>query len=480
MRRYCMSDRRDFLKTAAAGVAGLTIANVDKSFAASAGWTDKMPINPDIDNMRVVCCNDAKMLKKTMSITSFAAENDCVDSARVAANMDDMARMLAAKPNQPLPAADAAWRTIFRSGKAWQDTKVAIKVNCVKETNMVRAAILQKLCAVLTGFGAQPGNIIIYDGCHSAAGTTKYSPYFSTTDSTKIPGVVSSFNDALKVGADALLPVTLPGLPSGLSVKATAQLASGAIDILINCAPNKGHDRPANGNFTLCMKNHFGTIFSSNSSYTNPSGLHDNTQILLNSVKLDAIIGGNPVRQQLCIIDSLVGSTAHDPAALPDVVVNRLIMGTFAPAVDYLCVKNVREPVMKATHAAAFVDSFLGAFGYANADPQWVEFTGGTVGVQGEPHQTDDALQPVEIVLASSSFKQTSVHFSVPKEERLLHVGIFDMQGRSVREFDIGASTRIFFWDGRSMNGQTVSSGSYIIRIRSKVFEKTERILAYK
>jgi hypothetical protein len=445
MGRCYMPDRRNFLKAAAAGVAGFTVARADKVFTASAGWTNKMPINPDIDNMRVVCCNDAKMLKKTMSITSFTVENDCVDSARVAANMDDMARMLAAKPDQPLPAADAAWRTIFRSGKAWQETKVAIKVNCVKETNMVRVAIIQKLCAVLTGFGAQPGNIIIYDGCHSAAGTAKYTPYFSATDSSKIPGVVSNYNDALKVGADALLPVTFPGLPSGLSVKATAQLASGAVDILINCAPNKGHDRPANGNFTLCMKNHYGTIFSSNSNYANPSGLHDNTQILLNSVKLDAIIGGNPVRQQLCIIDSLVGSTAHDPAALPDVVVHRLVMGTFAPAVDYLCVKKIREPVMKATHATSFVDSFLSAFGYANADPQWIEFTGGTVGAQPELRQTADALQRVEIVLANDSFKRSSVHFSVPKEERLLHVGIFDMQGRIVREFDIGASARIFF-----------------------------------
>jgi len=47
-------------------------------------------------------------------------------------------------------------------------------------------------------------------------------------------------------------------------------------------------------------------------------------------------------------------------------------MGTFAPAVDYLTVKKVREAVMGATHDASIVNSFMTNFGYTTSDPVWV------------------------------------------------------------------------------------------------------------
>jgi len=56
-----------------------------------------MQINPAIDNKRVICCNDPKMLTSTPKDTSFTTTNAAVDPAVVAANLDEMAMQLAQK-----------------------------------------------------------------------------------------------------------------------------------------------------------------------------------------------------------------------------------------------------------------------------------------------------------------------------------------------------------------------------------------------
>jgi hypothetical protein len=58
-------------------------------------------------------------------------------------------------------------------------------------------------------------------------------------------------------------------------------------------------------------------------------------------------------------------------------------MGTFAGAVDYCCVKKVREEIMKVTnHETAVIPKFLTAFGYKETDPVYFEMTPETVSVQ--------------------------------------------------------------------------------------------------
>ena len=116
--------RRDFLKTAAAGAAGavgLSALKFDKLFAQSTGgWVNGMPINPAIDNKRVICCHDTKMLTSTPANNSFTTTNNAVDAAVVASNLDQMAMQLAQKTT-----AAEAWSTIFRSSKPWASTRVA-------------------------------------------------------------------------------------------------------------------------------------------------------------------------------------------------------------------------------------------------------------------------------------------------------------------------------------------------------------------
>jgi hypothetical protein len=341
--------RRDFLKLTAVGTTGLALGRAKPALAAwpASGGLD---INPNVSNMRVVACVDAAMLKSKPTSTTFAAEHAAVDSARVLANLDAMAVQLANATT-----ADAAWKTIFRSGKPWASTRVAIKVNVTEPQNMPRVAVVEKLCRVFAGLGVPPSNVIIYDGGPSsfASNTSNYTSYFSTTDASKIPGLISHLNDSL--GGTTSAP-----LPNGKSATCTADIANGKVDILVNVAVNKGH--PNFGGATLCMKNHFGTFLANHTDLDN---------YIFNINKSDAIIGGDPVRQQLCIVDSLVASKASNTGP-PEAMPCYLVMGTFGPAVDYLTVKKIREEVLGCTHDAAVIDSYLTTFGYTTRDPQWI------------------------------------------------------------------------------------------------------------
>jgi hypothetical protein len=347
--------RRDFLKITAAGAAGLALTRrAERAFAA---WpsTGSLAVNPTIDNMRVVACYDPQMMQKAGATSDYDAEQKLVDSCQVQANMDAMAMQLA---NQTT--ADAAWRAIFRTSKpgtgatAWAATKVAIKVNGIAPQNMASAAVLQKFCSIFTGFGVLPTNIFVYDGSSlGSGGVSKLASYFSTTDTTKIPGVV---------GNNSILGGTINApIPGGSSAACTANIANGTIDILVNIANNKGHNLAWTGYTTLCMKNHFGTF----------PPTHD-LNFMFNINKSDALLGGTMVRQQLCFVDSLLANSAQKNTGNPNAQPNYLIMGVFAPAVDYLTVKKVREAILGSTHTDATINSYLTTFGYATTDPVWV------------------------------------------------------------------------------------------------------------
>jgi hypothetical protein len=245
---------------------------------------------------------------------------------------------------------------------------------------MARVAVIEKFCRVMAGLGVPAANVFIYDGNNQFGGSiSSYKTYFSTTDTSKIPGVVCNLNDELGGTASA-------ALPDGSSAECTANIAKGKVDILINIANNKGH--ALFGGSTLCMKNHFGTFVPpSMSDHNNLSKMSSYT---FNINKSDAILGGTPVRQQLCFVDSLIANKASN-SGTPEAIPAYLVMGTFAPAVDYLTVKKIREGVMSATHDSSLVNSFMTSFGYTTSDPVWVSVppatttTGPDAGAGGSP-----------------------------------------------------------------------------------------------
>jgi hypothetical protein len=352
-------ERRDFLKITTIGATGLALT---RSTPARAAWPSSgtMEINPAVSNMRVVALVDTAMMKSVPTSMTFDTQNAAVDGPRVYANMDAMAMALAQKST-----ADEAWKTIFRSSRDWASTVVAVKVNAGESKNTARLAVLQKFSNIFTGWGVKPENFIVYD-YHTGAGTTGTSAAvtifrssFSTTDKTKVLGVVSGLPGA----SDDLLGGLKDGkMGNGATRRCAAKLVDGSVDILIDIANNKGHTMF--GKVTLCMKNHYGT-WEPDTAHT------DLNNLIFNMNKGDPIIGGNPPRQQLCFVDSMFCNKVNITGS-PELMPCYFVMGTFAPAVDYQTVKKIREEISKLTHDSATINSYLTAWGYTTNDPQWI------------------------------------------------------------------------------------------------------------
>jgi hypothetical protein len=373
--------RRDFLKTAAAGAAGavaLSTLRMDRAFAqTTGGWTTGMQVNPNIDNKRVVYCFDTKMLTSTPG-TSFTAQNAAVDEAKVAANLDQMAMQLAQKTT-----AKEAWAAIFRSSKPWASTKVAIKTNAILGTNgnHPRVAVIKKICDVFVDqFGVPPGNIVLYDANSDASKC--YSTYASLTDATKIRAVVSVKAQSL----GGMVDVTIANVAiAGRAITGVADFVNGVTDILVDIAIVKRHSGPGTsysfGSCSLCMKNHLGTFINKGSETgtgdASATGLHSLAAIFEIN-KHPAVLGGNPVRQQLCIVDGLLANS-NGAGGTWDLRVDRLVMGTFAPTVDYLTATKIMSDVMGKPDANNNLPKFLTEFGYTTTDPVWVDATAAIV-----------------------------------------------------------------------------------------------------
>lgn len=464
-------NRRSFIKSTVGGVAGLTLAGggiesaIGDPIATGYAWTDKMPINPDIDNMRVVCMYDPKMAG-TPTASSFAAQNKAVDDKIVRENMDKMAMHLTGKAT-----ADDAWKTIFRSSNAWKDTKVIIKLNCVESKMLARVSVIKKIADVLIDFGVLPANIVMFDGQGGMWST--YQSSVSLTDNTKIRAKMSNKYD--DVGGQSA--VTIPEISN--SGYAPGDLVKGVTDIIVNIAVNKGHNSPTFnvGMTTLCLKNHFGTFLNGGGGGGSYGGaltamhLHT-TKGLLNINRIPEIVGGNPVRQQLCIIDSL-WAMKDGPSGSVDNKPDRLIMGTFAGAVDYCCVKEIREKIMKVTnHQAAVIPQYLTAFGYKETDPKWVEMTPDTVSIRKvNPNPSSDVIT---FTHTGSSVQKSTLHFNLPQNNRdNLTVHIVDMKGRLVREISEMSGARSLQWDGRAASGSMVPPGYYAVSLSAGSFRET-------
>ena len=374
--------RRDFLKTAAAGAAGamgISVLRFDKLFAQSTGgWVSGLQVNPAIDNKRVICCNDPNMLTATPSNATWASQNNAVNATVLASNMDQMAMQLAQKST-----ATEAWSTIFRSSKPWTSTKVAIKTNAIQGNtgNHPRVAIIKKICDVfIDQLGVPAANIILYDANADASAT--YTTYASLTDATKIRATVSKYAQSL----GGMVPVTIAAATK--SISAPADLVNGVIDILVDICTLKVHSGPGTsygfGSCSLCMKGHLGTFINQGTDASPSStGLHV-LEAIFNINKHAAILGGNPVRQQLCIVDGLLANGGN--SAIWSVRANRIVMGTFAPIVDYFAATKLLlnstimaagpMPALGVTNANTLLPQFLTSFGYAATDAlQWVECT---------------------------------------------------------------------------------------------------------
>jgi hypothetical protein len=164
-------------------------------------------------------------------------------------------------------------------------------------------------------------------------------------------------------------------------MQGVADLVNGVIDILVDIAIIKRHSGPgtayAYGSCSLCMKNHLGTFINAGTGTPSATGLHNITAIC-DINKHPAVLGGDPVRQQLCIVDGLLAN-GNGAGGSFDTRVDRMIMGTFAPIVDYLTAMRIMKDVMGKPDANNNLPKFLTNFDYAETDAlDWNEYVPGS------------------------------------------------------------------------------------------------------
>jgi hypothetical protein len=217
---------------------------------------------------------------------------------------------------------------------------------------------MSKLCHVLTDIlGVPAGNIHIYDACHghSMSGT----PFEGLPEGTRVEGVWG--------GSRISTSVPRPWL--GNESNCIGHLVHGTVDILINIAMCKGHWKQF-GDFTMTMKNHFGT-FSPSPAHRGPGG----TDYLIAINKTKEILGkmdsksGKVLypRQQLCFVDALWASEAG-PHGGPEAQPNFLAMGVLSPIVDYVLATQFRGKKMNWEPDMAVAQRMLSDFGYSASD----------------------------------------------------------------------------------------------------------------
>lgn len=454
--------RRSFLKSASSSAAGLTIigSGMNSVFSAQqsrSAWKNGLQINPDISNNKVVCCYNPKYFidkDKATVANSFQKQNAVIDTVVVENDMDGLAIALSDKDTPLL-----AWATIFRkpAAKQWNQVKVAIKVNCIYPQIMPRIAIVGKVCKELIRLGTVSTNITIYDACHNAYQTgadVKYDSYIGKG----LPDGVKVLNQSSNSGS-----TTNVTTESGQLKCANIVLES---DILINCSVNKGHTQTNKGGYTLSMKNHTGSLKLSCPSL----------QEMIDENKSDAILGGDPPRQQLCIVDSL-WAAVKGPFDPPSHFPTTLVMGTFGPAVDILTARKIREEIMGATHNNSAISEILRAFDISETDLQWVEVPPYIpTPVNHKPAKENNSFT---VQFNNGSSDLSHIKFDVPSNT-VSKIEITDFNGRVIRTLTNPSGSERIAWNGRSESGTHVKSGTYLVRIHGNGFSHSQKISFYK
>ena len=453
-----MHNRRHFLKIAAAGTAGIVFfpgrSQGLSVSSGSAGWRAGLWINPDIANVKTICCYDEAMVKSQLP-SDFAHQNDWVDAVLIAKNMDEIATKLT-----NINTASEAWKKIFRkpTDKLWNQVKAAIKVNCANISNMPRVAIVSKVCTELIKIGVPPANITIYDSLNNASGTGKYS------DSLGNP--ISGLPSGIVVSTKTLDGPTVPvGSSTMQCSSAIAQPDTDPIvysaDILVNIGSNAGSD--AGGSEpNLCMGNHIGTL-----KFSTPTAAE-----LIAMNQSEAIIGQGttavPCRQQLCIIDSL-WATVGPAGDLFKPCPCRIVMGMLPPVVDYLTAKNIREQHMNATPNATLITSWLTAFGYTTNDvvSAWQEYSPNTNITPANEH-----FEAAGTLITVSLGNAWGAQFTMPQKNLPVTIDVFTLNGQHVRHLSIPPRSDRSITVSLHEPGWQSGAGRYTIRCRMGREEK--------
>lgn len=343
--------RRTFVKSAA--LVGAPVVFIPRRTDLSEGGFEYHPL---LNPLRVAGIHDRRMTIAAKPTCSWRAQDRLVNREIVEKDID----ILAARLTEEKIVEDA-WKAIFLKppGKAWSDVTVAVKTNNLGLQH-TRSAVMGKICKVLTGLiGVKPSRVFIYDASHGRDMSRK-SPFAGLPDGVNVAADWGGFKGKARLGR--------PYKEGEAETACLDPLARGQVDILVNIAMCKGH-HSAYGGFTMCMKNHLGTFDPG------PAHREDETDYLIAVNKTPLILGDMDQkrkkvlfpRQQLCLVDAIWASE-KGPLGFSSAQPNRLFMGTFAPAVDYLVAKCFRKRTARWPVQDKVADRFLHQFGFSPAD----------------------------------------------------------------------------------------------------------------
>jgi hypothetical protein len=454
--------RRDFLKTTTAGATGIMLGGASiKSASASSGgsWVDGMQINPAIDNLRVVCAHDPAMVVSGWGV-----------NAPIYANMDKMAMALAQKATP-----DEAWATIFQkpAGKAWADVKVAMKASY---------AVVQcpyKIIEELHKLGVPYANFMYFDcntsGVNCGGAKADGSPTWPLQPGVKGSGPAKGSQDFMH--GLKLAPVPYKG--AMVNMNCAADLVDNIYDIFITTGNDRDHG-DAVGGATLTCKSLYG-VYNAIDSMPYLHGAigqtPDGITGMLSLIKSSAILGpnppfsaANPPRMQLSILDSGAAS-------------GRLLMGTLAPLVDYLCITKIRGPIEGKVFNANVVKRFYQDFGYTDTQLANVDLVDALTWKPGQtgagPSLRRQESLRLQFIVSAPSFKLSMLDLDLPLCETIpMAVSILDSRGRVVRELTPKKeSGMMVVWDGRAQSGMHVPAGMYVVKVINGNISKSGSVL---
>jgi hypothetical protein len=430
--------------------------------AAQEGWQDGMQLHSRIENTRAVFVHDDEMVSTdTVNWADIPAQNGAVNAERVYENLDRMAVALAgleAEDPQDLTAnAAAAWEVVFDKpeGRAWGDLVVGIRPNALDLRISPRWSIIKKLTVELNRLGVPYGNIYVWDGGESSQQNNRCTEYYQDSDLHQDVKVFDSLPDL-----DTIVQ------PDGQTVMCPVMIKDGTMDMLINVPVNKGHDKPVGGGFTLAMKNHFGTT----------RGAHDWDTEDTTLAPDNIAISKTPEVLNICHLNVIDGiwSTRQINYGLPDHATHIMAMSTFAPILDWLVVRKIRDPQqsndvpwgMGVTNTQMPVlENYVSAFGY---DPQSDELQNLDL-INALTYEPTVSASPVSAsigptVTLSVPRVMYKAAFQVPAGGRLMNLSIFAMNGTRIRSLDFrpsGEKVIPITWDGNNEYGNRVPQGTY-------------------
>jgi hypothetical protein len=170
-------------------------------------------------------------------------------------------------------------------------------------------------------------------------------------------------------------------------------------------------------------------------------------------------------------VDALWSSVTgpNDP---PSHRTDRLVMGTFGGAVDYLVVNKIRATIMGATHNNAAVQRFMTDFRYTATQFSTLDLINVLpAGTSNTIRQSiDNKEMSLCIILQNGFYQSAHANLSLPYTGSPIFVEIFDSRGRLVRELKPAQWAErdlMIVWDGCSSSGMRAPAGTYVVRAMS-------------